>query len=112
MGLIPMKCTTPHLLLADVKLCPTYQWHQFHDALRVFEDAVLAENVRADELYVLRNVGFGRPDARDPLLDVVQEALGERGVLVQVHQVRSLEKGMRMKIPYNQRKVKKVARFL
>ena len=68
----------------------SYQRHQFHDAFRVFEDAVLAEDVRADELDVLRDVGLGRPDARDALLDVVQEALGERGVLVQVHQVGSL----------------------
>ena len=99
-------------MLINRKLCPTYQWHQFHDALRVFEDAVLAENVRADELDVLRNVGLGRPDARDPLLDVVQEALGESGVLVEVHQVRSLEKGMRMKTPCNQQKVEKIGRFI
>ena len=77
---------------------PAYQRHQFHDSLRVFEDAVLAEDVRADELDVLRDVGLRGADARDALLDVVQEALGERGVLVQVHQVRSLQKGGEIRI--------------
>ena len=69
----------------------THQWHQLDDALRVLEDAVLAEDVCADELDVLRDVGLGGADARDALLDVVEQALGQRGVLVQVHQVRSLE---------------------
>ena len=51
---------------------------------------MLAEDVCADELDVLRDVGLGGADARDALLDVVEQALGQRGVLVQVHQVRSL----------------------
>ncbi len=66
--------------------------HQLHDPLRVLKDAVLAQDVRADQLDVLRNVGFGGPDPRHALLDVVQQALGQSGVLVQVHQVRGLHK--------------------
>ena len=82
------------LLNTSHRVNPTHQWHELDDALRVLEDAVLAEDVCADELDVLRDVGLGGPDARDALLDVVEQALGQRGVLVQVHEVRSLaEKG-------------------
>lgn len=49
-------------------------------------------DVRPYELDVLRDVGLGAADARDALLDVVQEALRQRRVLVQVHQVGRLER--------------------
>ena len=84
------KELSQHRLLREQR-ATTYQRHQFDDAFRVFEDAVLAEDVGADELDVLRDVGLRRADARHALLDVVQQALGQRRVLVQVHQVRRLE---------------------
>ena len=59
-------------------------------AVGVLEDAVLVEDVAADQLYVLGDVGLGRPDPGQALLDVVEEALRQGGVLVQVDQVRRL----------------------
>ncbi len=57
----------------------------------VLEGAVLGQDVGADELDVLGDVGIRRSDLGHALLDVVQEALGQRGVLVQVDQMRCLE---------------------
>lgn len=57
------------------------------DALVILEDAVLAENVRAAELNVLGYVGLGAAEAGQAHLEIVDEALGHEGVLVQVHQV-------------------------
>ena len=53
---------------------------------------MLAENVCSDQLNILRKICFRRPHPGQPLLDVVQKTLGERRVLIQVDQMRSLEK--------------------
>ena len=52
---------------------------------------MLVVDVLAYELDVLRDVGLRGADPRDALLDVVDEALGHGGVLVQVDQVGSLK---------------------
>ena len=70
--------------LADFLSVPT---------VSVLEDTMLADNVGADQLDVLRDVGLGRPDPGDALLQVVEETLGQGGVGVQVHQVGSLLRG-------------------
>ena len=59
-------------------------------SLGVGEDAVLAEDVPPDQLDVLADVGLGGADAGDALLDVVEQALGEGRVLVQVDEMRGL----------------------
>ena len=56
----------------------------------VLKEAVLVEDVRAAQLDVLRDVGLGRADPRDAVLDVVEQALGHERVLVQVDKVRRL----------------------
>ena len=53
---------------------------------------MLVIDVLADQLDVLRDVGLGRAHSGDALLDVVDQTLGHGRVLVQVHQVRRLEK--------------------
>lgn len=64
--------------------------HQLYLALGVVEDAVLAEDVPADQLDVLADVGLGRADAGEALLDVVEQALREGRILVQVDEMRGL----------------------
>lgn len=51
---------------------------------------MFARDVSSDQLNVLRNVCLWRPDPGQTLLDVVEETLGQGGVLVQVDQMRSL----------------------
>ncbi len=52
---------------------------------------MFARDVSSDQLNVLRNVRLWRPDPGQTLLDVVEETLGQGGVLVQVDQMRSLK---------------------
>ena len=56
----------------------------------VSKGAVFRQDVGAGELDVLEHGGFWAAETGGALLDVVQQALRHKRVLVQVHQVRRL----------------------
>jgi len=59
----------------------------------VVEEAVLVEYVRSTELNVLRHGHVVRAtNARQSVLDVVDETFGHERVFVQIHQMRRLQR--------------------